>query len=139
MTNKKIKWLFYTVLVGLVPALSRFFVWLFTNSNSIIPFSAADFIVLGIVLHVSNMNEIEHIDGNNDWKTKQNGISFLFIAIYSVIFALVVMSEAQKDLINVSAINWCSVILSITSFVISFSVFDRISYLDLEKLKGELS
>lgn len=85
MGSKKIKWLIYTVLVGLIPILSRLIVWVVTKEGSVDLLSPSDFVAFGLVLHISNINEIEHFSGvEREWKTSQNGISIAFIAFYSV-------------------------------------------------------
>lgn len=125
MGNKKIKWLIYTVLVGLIPILSRLMVWLVTKEGSIDLFSPSDFVAFGLVLHISNINEIEHFSGmEREWKTAQNGISITFIAFYSVLFALILIGE---NIVDVNAIKICTMVLSVVSFLISYSVYDRVS------------
>lgn len=125
MGNKKIKWLIYTVLVGLIPILSRLMVWLVTKEGSIDLFSPSDFVAFGLVLHISNINEIEHFSGmEREWKTAQNGISITFIAFYSVLFALTLIGE---NIVDVNAIKICTMVLSVVSFLISYSVYDRVS------------
>lgn len=125
MGSKKIKWLIYTVLVGLIPILSRLIVWLVTKEGSVNLFSPSDFVAFGLVLHISNINEIEHFAGiEREWKTAQNGISIAFIAFYSVLFALTLIGE---NIVDVTAITICTMVLSIVSFLISYSVYDRVS------------
>jgi len=125
MGSKKIKWLIYTVLVGLIPILSRLIVWLVTKEGSVNLFSPSDFVAFGLVLHISNINEIEHFSGiQKEWKTAQNGISIAFIAFYSVLFALTLIGE---NIVDVNAITICTMVLSVVSFIISYSVYDRIS------------
>lgn len=125
MENRKIKWLIYTVLVGLIPILSRLIVWAVTKAGSINLLSPSDFVAFGLVLHISNINEIEHFSGvEKEWKTAQNGISIAFIAFYSVLFALTLIGDS---IVDVTAITICTIILSLVSFFISYSVYDRIS------------
>lgn len=125
MGNRKIKWLIYTVLVGLIPILSRLIVWLVTKEGSVELLSPSDFVAFGLVLHISNINEIEHFSGaDREWKTAQNGISIAFIAFYSVLFALTLVGET---IVDVQAIVICTIVLSVVSFLISYSVYDRIS------------
>ena len=125
MGSKKIKWLIYTVLVGLIPILSRLIVWAVTKAGSVNLLSPSDFVAFGLVLHISNINEIEHFSGvERGWKTTQNGISIAFIAFYSVLFALNLIGE---NIVDVKALTTCTVVLSIVSFLISYSVYDRIS------------
>lgn len=128
MENKKTKWLIYTVLVGLIPILSRIFVWSVTESGVVSLIMASDFIAFGLILHISNINEIEHLaDDEKSWKTVQNGVSITFIAFYSVLFALIMISEGIPNFIDIEAIKNCAVGLAVISFLISFSVFHRIS------------
>ncbi|PJZ64063.1 hypothetical protein CH371_20110 [Leptospira wolffii] len=130
MENKKIKWLIYTVLVGLIPVLSRLLIWSVTKTNQITAISASDFISFGLILHISNINEIEHLEATDkSWKTIQNGTSIAFIAMYSVLFALLLFKESNAEMIDLIAIERSSLGLSIVSFIISFSVFHRISKL----------
>lgn len=125
MGSKKIKWLIYTVLVGLIPVVSRLITWVVTKEGSVDLLSPSDFVAFGLVLHISNINEIEHFSVvEQEWKTIQNGISIAFIAFYSVLFALTLVGEA---IVDVQAITICTIVLSIVSFFISYSVYDRIS------------
>jgi hypothetical protein len=128
MENKKIKWLIYTVLVGLIPILARLMVWGVTQTGIVSILATSDFIAFGLILHISNINEIEHItDDNKSWKTAQNGTSILFIALYSILFSLVMLGEGIPTLINSRPIMICTIFLATVSFMISFSVFHRIS------------
>lgn len=125
MAGHKVKWLIYTVLVGLIPILARMLVWAVTKEGVVKLISPSDFIAFGLVLHISNINEIEHASAvGRDWKTAQNGISIAFIAFYSVLFSLAV---AGPDIVNVDAIERCTMLLSVISLVISYSVYHRIS------------
>lgn len=128
MENKKIKWLIYTVLVGLIPIISRFLVWGVTQSGIVNILAASDFIAFGLILHISNINEIEHLsDSDKSWKTIQNGTSILFIALYSVLFCLTMLSEGVPGFVDSHVIKVCVIALALISFSISFSVFHRIS------------
>ena len=125
MINKKIKWLIYTVSVGLIPIISRLIAWLVTKKSTVTLLCASDFIAFGLILHISNINEIEHISSiEQSWKTIQNGISISFIAFYSVLFTL---NLIDTNLIDTRAINYCVIALSFVSFIISYSVYDRVS------------
>lgn len=130
MENKKVKWLIYTVLVGLIPILSRLLVWGVTESGVVSVITASDFIAFGLILHISNINEIEHLSEDElSWKTIQNGISIAFIAFYSVLFAIIMVSEGIPSFIDIDVIQKCTVGLAFISLMISFSVFHRISVL----------
>ena len=131
MPNIKIKWLIYTVLVGLIPVLSRALIWFISQNRTIGFLNAADFVAFGLILHISNINEIEHFnDSEKSWKTIQNGISIAFISFYSVLYACSILGQSNPGLINVKTITYFSLGLSLVSFLISFSVYDRISKLE---------
>lgn len=134
MVNIKIKWLIYTVLVGLIPILSRALIWFISQNRTMNFFNSSDFVAFGLILHISNINEIEHFnDRERSWKTIQNGISIAFISFYSVLFACSLLGQSNPGLINENAITHLSIVLSFASFFISFSVYHTISKLKEEK------
>jgi len=136
MANRKIKWLIYTVLVGLIPIILRILVWLVSQSKEMILFNASDFVAFGLIMHISNINEIEHFNSNNNsWKTIQNGISVLFIAFYSVLLAANLLGQSNPGIINNEVIKYISISLSFVSFMLSFSIYHRVSKLSEEKIK----
>ncbi len=128
MRNIKIKWLIYTVLVGLIPVLSRALIWFISQNRTMDFFNASDFVAFGLILHISNINEIEHFnDSEKSWKTIQNGFSIAFISFYSVLFACSLLGQSNPGLINVQSITYFSIGLNFVSFLMSFIVYDRIS------------
>ena len=88
---KKTKWLIYTVVIGLIPFLIRSFICLFDKTSSISYWiNETDFIIFGLVLNLSNINELEDKKVENQiWKTKKIGYSVLQIIIYSAILAII--------------------------------------------------
>ncbi len=131
MSNVKIKWLIYTVLVGLIPVFLRLLIWTVLQKRTMDFLNAADFVAFGLILHISNINEIEHFnDPEKSWKTLHNGISIAFISFYSVLFACSLLGESNPGLINVRSITYFSIGLSFISFLISFIVYDRISKIE---------
>lgn len=130
MGDKQIKWLMYTVLVGLIPIILRLIMHVVTN-GSVKMFNASDFIAFGLILHISNINELEHYTKVKDksWKTIQNGLSIIFIVFYGLFFALTLLSEVNPISINYNAVEKFAMILSGVSFLISFMIYDRLSKL----------
>jgi hypothetical protein len=126
--NKKVKWLVYTVAVGLIPIVSRFLIWLIIRNKTINLLSASDFISFGLVLHISNINEIEHFTLNKSWKTIQNGVSIIFISFYGLLFSLVLISE-NNDIFDKNILVFCTIFLAAISLLLSYSVYDRLSSL----------
>ena len=56
MADKKIKWLTYTVFVGLIPVFGRLLVWGISQNREMDLFNAADFVVFGLILHISEVD-----------------------------------------------------------------------------------
>lgn len=124
----KVKWLIYTVLVGLIPVVLRALLWVISPHQNIDIFNASDFVAFGLILHISNINEIEHFnDLEKSWKTFQNGTSIFLITVYSFLFAAHLFGQAHPGKINVGTVRTIAMILSGVSFYLSFSVYDRIS------------
>ena len=132
--NKKTKWLIYTVLVGLIPFFSRLTIFtVSTERDYDFLINAADFVAFGLILQISNINELEHLDSEEkDWKTIQIGVSIVFIAIYSLLYSLTLISSGNPELgFDEWSIKWCTVGLSVISFLLSYSVYDRVSKLQM--------
>ena len=130
---KKTKWLIYTVLIGLIPFLIRTLITLFDRTATIDYWlNEADFIVLGLVLNLTNINELEDKDFENKiWKTKNIGISVVFIALFSAILAIVAYADFKLSVdIDKSMVKKCSIGLALVSFVFSYSIYNRLNILD---------
>jgi hypothetical protein len=126
LSNKKIKWLIYTVVIGLIPILARLLIS-FITEGKIDYINSSDIIIFGLILHISNINELEHYTKDTDWKTIQNGMSIVFIILYAILLVAVLFSEIEPNIIKNELINYISIPLSIVSFLISYSIYDRIS------------
>ncbi len=130
---KKTKWLIYTVIIGLIPFLIRSFIALFDKTATFNYWlNEADFIVLGLVLNLTNINELEDRDFEDKiWKTKNIGFSVIFIALFAAIFAIVTYADfkANPD-INKSMVKGCSICLALVSFIFSYSIYNRLTTLE---------
>jgi hypothetical protein len=126
LSNKKIKWLIYTVVIGLIPILARLLIS-FITEGKIDYINSSDIIIFGLILHISNINELEHYTKDIDWKTIQNGMSIVFIILYAILLVAVLFSEIEPNIIKNELINYISIPLSVVSFIISYSIYDRIS------------
>ena len=130
MTNRKTKWLMYTVLIGLIPVASRILVWIVSKSRPMDLFNSADFMMFGLILHISTINEIEHLsDRQGSWKTIQNGTSIAFIVMYAVLFASHILGQSYPDIIDAKYVLYVTIPLCCISAFLGWSVHDRISRL----------
>ncbi len=125
MNNRLINWLIYTVCIGLIPVFCRFIIYSFTDFD-LNPVSASDLVAFGLILHISNIKEVEYANVNTEWKTIQNGISIVFIVLYSILFSLTIFSEISEQ-IKIQTIEKCVLGMSFVSFLLSFSVYYKSS------------
>ena len=131
MKFSKSKWLAYTFLVGLIPVLTRLLTWTTTTSGTVNPLAAPDFVAFGLVLHVSIINELEHLPAKErDWKTIQNGTSLIFIALYSALYAVTIIGEKSANLIDATVMLRSSIAFASVSSLLSLAVFHRLSKLN---------
>ena len=129
---KKTKWLIYTVIIGLIPFLIRSFIWLFDKTSSFSYWlNETDFIIFGLVLNLSNINELEDKEIENKiWKTKKIGYSIVQIIVFSAIFSIITYSEFKSNTdLNITTVKACSIILALVSFLFSYSIFNRFNKL----------
>ena len=120
MGEKTVNWLIYTCLLALIPAIARGFVWML-STDGIEPVAVSDMVAFGLVLHSANINEVNRIPHQTqNWKTVHNGVSILFLVVYAL---LLFITMANPNNLNALSILRSAIILSIVSFLLSFSVF----------------
>lgn len=126
LSERKLLWLIYTVLFGMVPILIRLFVASLVNGDKIAWVSAADFISLGIVIQISILAEIRYTEsGESGWKSAITGISVLAVFFYAALFAFALFGEVNED-VNKSAVLGMSILMSVGSFMLCWAVYDRV-------------
>jgi|WetSurMetagenome_2_1015567.scaffolds.fasta_scaffold00003_17 hypothetical protein len=124
------KWIYYTVGVGLLPVVLRLLAVLFCKEiNEFVILNSPDIIFFGLVLCISNINEVEFIQKRNDnkrWITRTNGLSTLFIVFFTFLFALILVNEIQSNFFNTTTIKIAAIILSTTFFIFTLSVYHNL-------------
>lgn len=129
---KKRKWLIYTVLIGLVPFFLRLLIYFIikdTNSNYIL--NEVDMVTFGLVLNLTNINELENVQNvEQKWKTTNIGMSVILLIIFASFLGLVYISDLPNILIfNKENIKYCALCLGIVSFVSSYSIYNKLNTL----------
>lgn len=127
---KKTKWLIYTVLIGMIPFLIRSFIALFDNTGTIEYWiNETDFIILGLVLNLTNINELEDKDFDDKiWKTRNIGFSVVSIALFAAILAIVTYADFKTNSdLNKTTVKACSIVLAVVSFLFSYSIYNRLN------------
>ncbi|MCL2097935.1 MAG: hypothetical protein FWH23_04165 [Bacteroidales bacterium] len=126
----KTNWLINTVMVGLIPFIVRLFVFLFYKGSTVyFLFNEIDFILFGLVLNLSNINELEDKKKLGEkWEKEKKGVSLYFIIIFSTFLMLAYLYEIgaieqfNKILFKIFAIT-----ISLVAFLNSYSIFNRIN------------
>ena len=117
----------------MIPFLIRTFIALIdTTATFDYWLNSTDFIVLGLVLNLTNINELEDkIFDDILWKTKKIGYSVVSIALLSAILAIVTYTDFKKNPdLNEFTIKICSISLAVVSLIFSYSIYNRLNTLE---------
>ncbi|ELE5026060.1 hypothetical protein RDG65_001328 [Vibrio fluvialis] len=123
--SKLAKWLGYTVVIGLLPIALRLLASCVIDGVAMV--NAADFIAVGFVLHISIFNELEHMSGDQTWKTVSNVGSICAIVIYGGLMFLLLVAESGYKNIQVHSLTISSITLAVCSFILCFVIFYRLN------------
>ena len=127
---KKTKWIIYTLIIGMIPFLIRSFIALIDKTATInFWLNPMDFIVLGLVLNLTNINELEDKTFENQiWKTKKIGFSIISLIIFSAFLAIITYTDFKKNPdINETTLKICSITLAMISVIFSYSIYNRLN------------
>ena|ERR1700712_923702 len=126
----KAKWLIYTVIIGLIPFLVRAFLYIVikkTEPNYI--FNASDMVVFGLVLNLSNINELEDNEKiDRLWKTTCIGASTISIILFATFLVVTYFSELDNaKILDINNLKIFIGISCIFSFIFSYAIFNRLN------------
>lgn len=117
----------------MIPFIIRSFIALFDKTGTVEYWiNETDFIILGLVLNLTNINELEDKDFEDKiWKTRKIGYSVVSIAVFSSILAIVTYSDfKQNQDLDKTMVKGCSIALSFVSFIFSYSIFNRLNTIE---------
>jgi hypothetical protein len=124
----RLKWLIYTVIVGLIPILARLMVYfLAPDAAKSFMWSATDISAFGLVLNISNINAVENEDVDAQWRTWCNGLSVMHVVFITGLFILSFTTELQPGFLDTSRLIQVAVLLGCTSFILGLTVYNRLS------------
>ena len=125
----KMKWLIYTVSIGLIPVFLRFIVFLLHKERSCdFLINEIDFIIFGLVLNSSNINELENkTKVNKELKTRHIGLSVILIVIFSFLLAPIYFNEIMEIEIDKTVFKILAFFLSSVSVLNSYSILKIIN------------
>lgn len=122
---RRIKWLYYTVGVGLVPFVCRIILFLFrvdVDHNYI--FNETDIISFSLALQVGTINELaDNYAGSDLSKYKNFGASIFFVFCCGMILIVSYIADIDKsNIYNHLSIKICSGILAFASLFFSYRI-----------------
>ena len=119
----KTKWVIYTVVLGLVPILSRLLIALLARSH-VSPVEASDVVGFGFVLAITNIGGLEHATNvQPEWKTQSIGISLIVVAMLSIVY---VASCLSPDLFDRSKTLCSAIVLTLAVLLHAYSVCNHL-------------
>ncbi|WP_099465183.1 hypothetical protein [Parabacteroides provencensis] len=139
---KKRRWLYYTVIVGALPFIIRFLVFIFLSSRKWeFLFNAVDFVFLGLTLNLTNMNELNSLrlkmrrnpacEINDDNKETLVWWSTFFIILLSITLGLLYVSEQiSYELLDKNVALYGSIGLCVVSLIFSNSVINKLDSIE---------
>lgn len=130
---KRQRWLYYTVIVGLLPFLIRFLVLFFSEKSSwSLLYNPIDAIFLGLTLNLTNINEVNQIRirQNMNYSFEYNTERLTWWATFLIIFlsvtlGLLYFSEiTQMKILDSVAVKCGTISLCIVSLAFSLSIIN---------------
>lgn len=135
MNDIKVKWLIWTVFIGLVPLFIRLSLYIssdmFTSKISI-----SDLVAFALVMQISTIGGCEQLSKDHSrLKAICNGFSIFFLIISGVYYGISLIAESRPDLFNIDSCTTILVFVCIASTALSYATHDRI-YKDTLISKG---
>ena len=131
---KKIKWLLYTVAIGLIPFVLRFSIWWLSENTKEIGYilNEVDVVTFGLVLHLSIITELQNEDKvDPQWKAKCNGVSILMLIFFSVFLGISYLEDVTgSKIIGLNKLKLLCTIMSVVSFFFCYSIYNRLSAIE---------
>lgn len=120
--HKAVKWLLFTVLVGLIPVFCRLLVWTVTDKGFIDVISVGDIAIFGLVVQIAIINDVECFE-DGTFKTIHNGFSAITITLYGVLFMIALLD--QKIPVHANQFLYVTIALSAASLLLGANVIYR--------------
>lgn len=123
-----IKWLVYSVLLGLVPSIARLLAWWISAPTAdISPIHAGDLASFGLLLMVTNFNGLEGATVDANWKTITTGLCLVYVVLFAIVFIGTVLADRGQGAFDETKILIASATLSGASCLHSFTIWRRLS------------
>jgi len=131
---RKIRWLIYTVIIGLIPFIIRLIVWWLCENTHDWDYiiNEVDVVAFGLVLHLSIINELENerrLDPK--WKTICNGISIIMLIMFAVFLGISYLEDVTASkMIGINKLKALCTVLSVVSFLFCYAVYNELAAIE---------
>lgn len=129
-TTKAVRWLYSTAFIAFLPILFRGLIWSMSSSDKIEPLSISDLFLFSLVINLSILNELRHLDDLKiaEWKEQFTSLSQITIFIISPLLFCTYVQEIQP-LFKEIVLRWVSIFMAIISFIVGYAIFYKINYI----------
>ncbi len=126
-------WLYYTLIIGALPLIVRWFILLFLKEASwCMAINPIDFVFLGLTLNLTNIIELNNLKKNSkygaEFKEKNVWWSIITIIILAVNLGVLYLNEfVHTPLLRDAALKISSVALCLFSLVFSYVLVRKLN------------
>lgn len=120
-------WWIYIVLIGLVPLLVRFVMYVSVRSATLgFVVNEGDLVSFGLVLGVANLKELDHLaDAEPSWRMRYWGYSMLCIFVFATLLVLANLAALSPQIMDLRNIKLLLIVACGIFGVLSHSIHVR--------------
>ena len=126
MSDVKLKWLFYTLIIALVP----FFIRIVLSQSLNLPtekISVSDLVAFSLVMQVSTIGGAESLSQERHrFKTICFSISIILVLFSGIYYALSLIAEKNPSIMNLNSCIYVLIVICLTSTILSYATHDRL-------------
>ncbi|HHH1591148.1 TPA: hypothetical protein ACPZG2_004136 [Yersinia enterocolitica] len=126
MSDIKIKWLFYTLIIACLPFAVRYLIKFSTNISTDI-LTISDLVAFSLVMQVSTIGGAENLGANRQaFKTVANGLSYTFAIFSGLYYAISLILQEYPALMKMNSCLYALSFICVASTFLSYATHDRI-------------
>lgn len=120
-------WWIYTVLIGLLPLLVRFVMYVSLRSATLgFVINESDLVSFGLVLGVANLKEIDHrSDADPLWRMKYLGHSVVSVVVFAAALVLANLAALNPELLDLRNIKLSLIVFCGYAVSLSYGIHVR--------------
>lgn len=126
MSDIKLKWLFYTLVIACIPFIVRLLLNISTNVPTDL-LTISDLVAFSLVMQVSTIGGAENLGAHRlKFKTICNSISIILVLFSGLYYSLSLIAESNKSIMKLDSCIYVLSFICVTSTVLSYATHDRI-------------